>query len=539
MNITRNERNARLLLKSDLSVYENLNLLFETCRNILEEDKERALKLGRLVEAKANEMARKDARFYDLYIRALLFLSRHYFHEYLLYVEHKRPPEKQFYLPRCHVLRTVVEDLQDLDDGVIDFLGVSMPPRVGKSTTCIFFMTWQMGLHPDMANLMSGHSDPLTKGFYKETLNIIRSEEYCWKDVFPDVSFESTSAEDEAINLNSPSRFPTLTCRSIEGTTTGAVEAANLLYTDDLIKDRKESLSPQRLETKYQDYLNKILDRKLDNAKELMVGTRWNVADPLGKIQSQHKDNPRYRFRVIPALNEDDESNFVYKFGKGFSTKYYKSLRETLDNNEWMAKYQGRPFKREGLLFPAEELKTYNGVLPVGEPDVIMAAIDVAWGGGDSLAMPVLYVYGGRGYVQDVVFSKGDKTITMPLVEGKILQHRIQLIRVEGNNGGHMYSDVIDQNIKNAGYFCNITNRVTGSDKSKMTRMVQYAPEIKQLYFINDKNASKEYREFMEEVTSLSVEGKNEHDDAPDSLAMLIDFWKGDAGWCEPVERPW
>lgn len=539
MNITRNERNARLLLKSDLSVYENLNLLFETCRNILEEDKERALKLGRLVEAKANEMARKDARFYDLYIRALLFLSRHYFHEYLLYVEHKRPPEKQFYLPRCHVLRTVVEDLQDLEDGVIDFLGVSMPPRVGKSTTCIFFMTWQMGLHPDMANLMSGHSDPLTKGFYRETLNIIRSEEYCWKDVFPDVSFESTSAEDEAINLNSPSRFPTLTCRSIEGTTTGAVEAANLLYTDDLIKDRKESLSPQRLETKYQDYLNKILDRKLDNAKELMVGTRWNVADPLGKIQSQHKDNPRYRFRVIPALNEDDESNFVYKFGKGFSTKYYKSLRETLDNNEWMAKYQGRPFKREGLLFPAEELKTYNGVLPVGEPDVIMAAIDVAWGGGDSLAMPVLYVYGGRGYVQDVVFSKGDKTITMPLVEGKILQHRIQLIRVEGNNGGHMYSDVIDQNIKNAGYFCNITNRVTGSDKSKMTRMVQYAPEIKQLYFINDKNASKEYREFMEEVTSLSVEGKNEHDDAPDSLAMLIDFWKGDAGWCEPVERPW
>ncbi|MGN0404046.1 MAG: phage terminase large subunit [Bariatricus sp.] len=539
MNITRNERNARLLLKRDLSEYENLNLLFETCRNILEEDKERALKLGRLVEAKANEMARKDARFYDLYIRALLFLSRHYFHEYLLYVEHKRPPEKQFYLPRCHVLRTVVEDLQDLEDGVIDFLGVSMPPRVGKSTTCIFFMTWQMGLHPDMANLMSGHSDPLTKGFYKETLNIIRSEEYCWKDVFPDVSFESTSAEDEAINLNSPSRFPTLTCRSIEGTTTGAVEAANLLYTDDLIKDRKESLSPQRLETKYQDYLNKILDRKLDNAKELMVGTRWNVADPLGKIQSKQKDNPRYRFRVIPALNEDDESNFVYKFGKGFSTKYYKSLRETLDNNEWMAKYQGRPFKREGLLFPAEELKTYNGVLPVGEPDVIMAAIDVAWGGGDSLAMPILYVYGGRGYVQDVVFSKGDKTITMPLVEGKILQHRIQLIRVEGNNGGHMYSDVIDQNIKNAGYFCNITNRVTGSDKSKMTRMVQYAPEIKQLYFINDKNASKEYREFMEEVTSLSVEGKNEHDDAPDSLAMLIDFWKGDAGWCEPVERPW
>lgn len=537
--MSKNSQIVNRLLKTDLNQYENLNMLFEMCRNLLDEDREQALRLTRKIENRANALARKDTRFYELYIRSLLFLAPHYFHEYLLYVEHKRIPEKQFYLPRCHVLRVVVEDLQDLEDGKIDFIGVSMPPRVGKSTTCIFFMSWQMGKYPDLANLMSGHSDPLTKGFYKETLNIISSEEYCWKDVFPGVTFESSSAEDEAINLNAPSRFPTLTCRSIEGTTTGAVEAANLLYTDDLIKDRKESLSPQRLEGKYQDYLNKILDRKLDNAKELMVGTRWNVADPLGKVQAQHKDDVRYRFRVIPALNENDESNFIYKFGKGFSTQYYKNLRETLDNNEWMAKYQGHPFKREGLLFPAEELKTYNGVLPSGQPDAIIAAIDVAWGGGDSLAMPILYVYEGRGYVHDVVFSKGDKTITMPLVEGKILQHKIQLIRVEGNNGGHMYSDVIDQNIKDAGYFCNITNRMTGSDKSKMTRMVQYAPEIKQLHFIGDKNASKEYREFMAEVTSLSVEGKNDHDDAPDSLAMLIDFWKGDAGWCEAMKRPW
>lgn len=539
MNITRNERNARLLLKSDLSVYENLNLLFETCRNILEEDKERALKLGRLVEAKANEMARKDARFYDLYIRALLFLSRHYFHEYLLYVEHKRQPEKQFYLPRCHVLRTVVEDLQDLEDGVIDFLGVSMPPRVGKSTTCIFFMTWQMGLHPDMANLMSGHSDPLTKGFYKETLNIIRSEEYCWKDVFPDVSFESTSAEDEAINLNSPSRFPTLTCRSIEGTTTGAVEAANLLYTDDLIKDRKESLSPQRLETKYQDYLNKIYDRKLDNAKELMVGTRWNVADPLGRLQRQYKDNPRYRFRVIPALNEKDESNFVYRFGKGFSTKYYLDIRARLDRNEWEAKYQGKPFKREGLVFPEEELKYYNGVLPDMQPDLILSACDVAWGGGDSLSMPVAYIYNGVGYVQDVVFSKGDKDITRPQVVGMIKRHKPHMVRFEANNGGHEYCTIVDGILHQDKFPCNLSWANAPGAQAKVSRIVQYAPDIKRMYFIDDHNATPEYRKFMSELCEFSCEGKNEHDDAPDSMAQLVAFWRDGGGWCEPMERPW
>lgn len=537
--MSKNSQIVNRLLKTDLSQYDNLSMLFEMCRNLLDEDRVRALKLARKIENKANALARKDTRFYELYIRSLLFLAPHYFHEYLLYVEHKRIPEKQFYLPRCHVLRVVVEDLQDLEDGKIDFLGVSMPPRVGKSTTCIFFMSWQMGKYPDLANLMSGHSDPLTKGFYKETLNIISSEEYCWKDVFPGVTFESSSAEDEAINLNAPSRFPTLTCRSIEGTTTGAVEAANLLYTDDLIKDRKESLSPQRLEGKYQDYLNKILDRKLDNAKELMVGTRWNVADPLGKVQEQHKDDPRYRFRVIPALNENDESNFIYKFGKGFSTQYYRNLRETLDNNEWMAKYQGRPFKREGLLFPAEELKFYNGILPAIEPDLRLAACDVAWGGGDSLSMPVVYIFNGVGYVHDLVFSQGDKEVTRPLVVGTIKRNHPHMVRFEANNGGHEYCTIVDSILQKDNFSCNLSWANAPGTQAKMSRIVQYAPDIKRLYFIDDKNATPEYRKFMSELTELSCEGKNEHDDAPDSLAQLIAFWRDGGGWCEPMQRPW
>ena len=60
---------------------------------------------------------------------------------------------------------------------------------------------------------------------------------------------------------------------------------------------------------KYDAYLNQLKDRKKLGAKELMVVTRWNAFDPLGRIQMQYADNPRYRFRVIPALNENDESS--------------------------------------------------------------------------------------------------------------------------------------------------------------------------------------------------------------------------------------
>ena len=104
-------------------------------------------------------------------------------------------------------------------------------------------------------------------------------------------------------------------------------------------------------------------------------------------------------------------------------------MKESIDDATWMAKYMGNPYIREGLLFPADELQYYNGVLPDGEPDRIMAVVDTAWGGGDSLSMPV------DVYIQDVVFNAGDKTATRPLVLGTLKQHHPHMVRWESNNG--------------------------------------------------------------------------------------------------------
>ena len=283
----------------------------------------------------------------------------HKFESFLYYMEKNRSSKKKFYKPRERTLKVVVDDLQDLEDDIIEFYGLSLPPRVGKSTICIFFLAWIIGRHPDLHNAMGGHSGILARGFYKEVLNLTTSAEYTYSEIFPNVKLESKSADELTINYNEPDRFPSLTCRGIDGTWTGAVDisAGGYLYVDDLIRDRTESLSPIRLENRYQDYLNVMVDRKNDGAKELMVGTRWNLLDPLGKNEEKFAGNPKARFRKIPALNEYDESNFDYDYGIGFSTEYYKNLRDRLDKNEWMAKYQQRPFVREGLLFPEDELK--------------------------------------------------------------------------------------------------------------------------------------------------------------------------------------
>lgn len=507
---------------------ELLSILYQSVIGMYDNYEEGALesnkKLRKLLRATISDEA------YGMLGELYRLNAKENFDDYLIALEWKREPEKKFYLPRRRVLKTLVDDLQALFYGEIEFLGISLPPRVGKSTLCIMFMTWVMGNRPDIASVMSGHSDKLTDGFYREILSIIQdTDTYAWREIFTGVQIASQSAKNETIDLNRNKRFPTMTCRSIGGTLTGAVEIGNggILYCDDLIEDLEESLNPIRLQAKYDAYLNQLKDRKKLGALELMVGTRWNVFDPLGQIQTQYAENPKYRFRVIPALDENDHSNFVYDYSLGFDDKYYHDMRESIDKATWWAKYMGQPYIREGLLFPAADLQYYNGVLPDGEPDRVIAACDTAWGGGDSLSMPFIYVYGDSAYVHDVVFNRGDKTVTRPIVIAKMKMHRPHMTQFEQNNGGDEYADVVDSKLREENVKLNITSRRAPTTQSKLSRIIMYAPEISKFYFLDSKHRDSEYRAFMDEVTMFTQSGKNTHDDAPDSLAMVAEMLNG------------
>ena len=481
------------------------------------------------------------AKVYDIISRTYLFEAKDVFDSYCIYLEWNRAPEKKFYQTRRRVLKVLADDLEDLFYKRIDFLGVSLPARVGKSTLCIFFITWLMGNRPDVASVMSGHSDKLTNGFYGEVLSIITDPvTYNWGKIFPDVQLVDKSAKDESVDLNRKKRFPTLTCRSIGGTLTGAVEIGEggVLYSDDLIEDLEESLNVERLNNKYDAYLNQLKDRKKQGALELMVGTRWNVLDPLGRIQNQYADNPKYRFRVIPAVDENGHSNFNYDYGVGFDDAYYADMKASIDDATWWAKYMGKPYVREGLLFPADELRYFNGVLPDGEPDRKLMVMDIAWGGGDFTACPIAYVYGDAVFIPDLVFNNGDKTVTRPEVVGKIVQHKINVVRGEANNGGDEYCDVVDNQLRQKGYHCSVRSQRAPSGQSKLSRIIQYAPDIKRFYFLDEKHQSKEYKAFMEQVTMFTQLGKVPHDDAPDSLAQLADELYNGISKIEPVKRP-
>lgn len=448
------------------------------------------------------------------------------FESFLLYMDKKRRPQKRFYEPRRRTLKVVVDNLQELEENKFKFLGISLPPRTGKSTLCIFFLAWVIGRHPESHNAMSGHSGILADRFYMDVFKLTQNEEYTYSEIFPNVHLERKSSEKNELYFSATEAFATLTARGIDGTWTGAVDISSdgYLYVDDMVRDRGESLSPKRLEGRYQDYLNVLVDRKNDGSKELMVGTRWNILDPLGRVETENKNNPEYRFIKIPALNENGESNFQYDYGVGFSTEYYREMRSRLDKNEWEAKYQQRPFVREGLLFPADRMQYYNGTLPDGE-FFNASACDVAWGGGDNLSMPFGKAFKGADgltYITSWVFTDKDKYTTKPMVIAKVLQEKPNMVRFEANNGGDEYAEDVQTGIENEGFKTNITWKRADNKTTKMAKIIQYAQDIiRNFVFLAPDKRDEQYQNAMDELNMFTQMGDNLHDDAADSLTQL------------------
>ena len=195
--------------------------------------------------------------------------------------------------------------------------------------------------------------------------------------------------------------------------------------------------------------------------------------------------------------------------------------------------------EKEGLAFPADRLRYYNGVLPDGEPDNIVFANDVAWGGGDSLSMPIGYVYGEDVYIHDWVFDRRDKSVTKPRVIAKILANKVKMGQTEANNGGEEYSDDVYRMLRqDYGYSINMSHKKAPTNMAKLTRIEQHAPTIRNFYFRDASCRDDDYRKAMAELTSFSFTSKNLHDDAADSLAMLAGYVFGGQKIVTVARRP-
>lgn len=468
---------------------------------------------------------------FEAYSKSLLLEAPWDFEQYMLYVEIDRPPEERFYQPRAKTLRPAVQGMQALEDGELDELFLSQPPRTGKTTLMDFYATWEIGKHPDGSCLYSSCSDGVTKQFYLGLLEIVRDPfTYHWQKVFPNSPVVKVNAADQTVNCLRKTRYPSITCRSIEGTLNGACDCDNILMADDLCKGLEQAINKDVMAKLWARTQTDLLSRAKQGAKKIWNGTRWSLIDPIGCRIEMLRSEPklahvRWKEIVLPALNDQDESNFDWKYGIGFDTQTFQGIRAGYERNNdmasWNAIYQQQPIEREGSLFASGDMRFYNGILPKGDPARIFMAVDPAFGGGDFTAAPICMQYDETIYVVDVVYTNGDKRESIPALADAVVKWGVNTLQIEANKMTEGYADELQAFLRQNKIYCTVLTKPAPNNTSKEQRIFERAPEIRESFvFLEHGQRSKTYQLFMDNVFSFTIMKKNKHDDAPDSLAM-------------------
>ena len=493
-------------------IVQNLRALSEQCeRNVrfyLEEDLDRS------------------REFVELHKEVLLTSAPHDLHSYCQYIEWNREPNKKFYAPRMKQLKPLADAMQRFNDDEIELLCISLPPGVGKTTMGIFFMTYLAGIYPDAPILGASHSNSFLRGVYDECLRIIKSDgEYLWSDVFPNVPLADTNAKDMRIDLGSPKRFQTLEFSSIGSGNAGKVRAQTLLYCDDLVEGMEAALSRERMDKLWTLYNTDLRQRKIGNCKELHIATRWSLHDVIGRLQEKYKGSDRAEFIAVPALNENDESNFDYGNSAGFTTQFYLEQRSLMDSISWKALYQNQPIEREGLLYDSDELLRYTD-LPVEAPDSILAVCDTKDRGNDYCVMPIAYQYGQNYYIEDFICDDSNPDVLEERLAQKLVEHHVNIVRFESNSAGGRIAENVQKLLEAKHSTTQVTTQYSTANKE--TRIITAAGFAKKHFYFKDeqlyRNQLREYRDAMSFLTGYTMKARNAHDDVPDAISMLVNL---------------
>lgn len=479
---------------------------------------------------------------FALHKRVLLAAAPYDFDSYLLYVEWNRDPDKKFYPPRRKVLKQVVDALQELAERKIELLTISLPPGTGKTTLAIFYLTWISGRNPNEPKLSGSHSNAFIRGVYDECLRILdKNGEYLWHDVFPTVTVSNTNAKDCRIDIDRRQRFETLEFTSIGTGNAGLYRAVDLLYCDDLVSGIEVALSKERLDKLWETYTTDLRQRKQgDHCGELHIATPWSVHDVIARLQRQYADWDKAKFIVIPALDENDESNFDYDYGVGYSTETLHKQREIMDEVSWRALFMCEPIEREGLVYSQDELRRYFE-LPSEDPDGIIAVCDTKDKGTDYAFLPVAYVYGDNYYIDDCVCDNNLPNIVDARLTEILLRCKVKMCRFESNSAGGRVAEKVQNEVKKRGGITRITTKFTTANKE--TKIIVNSAWVKEhCLFKNSSMYQKksDYGKMMDMLCSYTMAGKNKHDDVPDGMAMLAEFAQSLSGArVEVFQRPW
>jgi predicted phage terminase large subunit-like protein len=403
-------------------------------------------------------------------------------------------------------LKQIAQAFQEIEEGKIKTLSVSLPPRFGKSYITTMFCAWIIGKYPSESVMRNTVTATLARKLSYDTREILKHEKFT--AVFPDVRLSDDKAAVDGWNTNHAKQVSYF-CAGVGGTIIG-FGASKLAITDDLFKSMEDAMS-ETIREKTHSWKEATHDsRKETGCAEIDIGTRWTRDDVIGKNMA----NGYYdRSIIIPALDEFGNSTCEAVM----TTEEYQLKKKKTREEIWLAEYMQQPVDIKGRLF--ENLKTFSDVDHVrANSEGALAYIDVADEGKDYLCMVVGHLVANNIYITDVVYTKANTDVTIPLCAEILNRNKVEFCQVETNGMGGIFLKYLRD--KTNTQLIGLSNKT-----NKLTRIIMNSQMVlNQFHFLNPESG--DYYQYILGLKSFSKEGKNLNDDAPDATSGLALFYQ-------------
>lgn len=417
-------------------------------------------------------------------------------------------------------LQEIADAFQEVEEGTIKSLSVSLPPRAGKSYITSLFCAWTLGRNPSESIMRNTCTATLYLKFSYDVRTILKNEKF--QDVFPGIVLSDDKQNLQGWNTNL-ARMVSYFGAGVGGTIIG-FGATKIAITDDLYRGLEDALSDTKNDRIIQ-WKEATHDSRMESGcSRIDIGTRWSVNDVIG--QSMQRGD--YDKSIVISALDDKEESFCQSV---MTTEEYLDKRSKTAREIWMAEYMQEPVDIGGRLFGDLQMVSdaeFQDAIRVdpGNPkhkgrenlvDGCLAYVDVADQGQDYLAALVVAIVGQQMYIVDYIYSKDNTDVTIPLVAAMLNRWKVSYVRVESNSMGAMFSRELQRNTSTR--VLQVTNQT-----NKITRILMQSAYILNNFRWVSYDRNPNAQQFIQGMLSFSKDGKNKNDDAPDCAAGLSMF---------------
>lgn len=429
---------------------------------------------------------------------------------------------------------------------------IQAPPQHGKSQgSSRFLPAFIEGLNPDTKTALASYAATIAKDFNRDVQRIIDTDEY--RNVFPETYLNGSNVVTVASNYLRNSDVIEMVghkgCFRVVGRGGSLTsKTVDVMILDDLYKDYAEGNSPITREAVWNWYTSVVVSRLHNESQQLIVFTRWNKDDLIGKILKAEKyievtewsqlDNvPKDVWVLVnfEALKTGEPTEIDPRnpdealWPERHSSDMLKKKRN-LDGIQFQCLYQGNPGDASGLLY--QPFKTWVDKSEYGTLVRKGCYVDVADDGDDFLAGATYDIYRSQeqawnevtrrfepilyALITDVEFTDENTDVTSITVPRMINANGTEKAWIESNNGGSQFEKKIRTKVK-----ASTVAFYQGANKE--SRIITNAAFVNQS-IIMPFGWEKRYPKFYEHITGfLRLFKGNEHDDGADLLTGIYE----------------